>query len=100
VEKCHDAIRPHGVSAFSVEMEGSEKLVLMMEIEPKILRDMTDDLRREIRRAVKSGVSAEHDLSIHDMVFVGRLPRTTSGKIKHHQCKKDFLAMLEENKAG
>jgi acyl-CoA synthetase (AMP-forming)/AMP-acid ligase II len=100
VEKCHEAVRPHGVSAFPVEVDGSEKLVLMTEIEPRILRDMTDELRREIRRAIKSGVSAEHDLSVHEIVFVNRLPRTTSGKIRHHQCKKEFLAMLEENKAG
>lgn len=95
VEKAHEAIRPHGVSAFSVDVAGKEQLVLVAELEPRVLRDMDDAIGREIRRAMKSAVSADHDLSVYDIAFVGRLPRTTSGKIKHNQCKMDYLAMKE-----
>lgn len=96
VENAHEAIRPHGVSAFSVEEGGREQLVLVAELEPRAMRDMTDELGREIRRAMKSAVSADHDLSVFDIAFVSRLPRTTSGKIKHNQCKMDYLAMKAE----
>ncbi len=97
VENAHDAIRPHGASAFSVALDGRERLIIMVELDPRFARDMDEAQERQVRRAIKSIVSAEHDLSVHDIAFVSRLPKTTSGKIQHHQCEKDYLELINKS---
>jgi acyl-coenzyme A synthetase/AMP-(fatty) acid ligase len=46
-----------------------------------------------LRASMREAMAAEHDLAIHDMLFVpaGRLPRTTSGKISRKACQAFYL---------
>lgn len=99
-EQSHPGIRPHGVAAFSIQTDAGEKLVIMAELDPRVLRDLNDEEARKIKRAILSAISAEHDLSVHDIVFVSSLPRTTSGKIAHHQCQAEYLETAIENNSN
>ena len=94
VANSHESIRAAGAAAYAIEVDGSEKLVITAELDPRAYRDLTDDDARKIRRAIKSSISAEHDLAVHDIMFTNRIPKTTSGKIKHHQCKADYLESI------
>lgn len=88
----HPDIQPHGAAAFSVEIDGREQLVITAELDARTLRDLTDEQARAIRRAIIGAVSAEHTLSVHDVTFTSRIPKTTSGKIKHHECQAEYRA--------
>ncbi len=99
VEHCHPDIQPHGAAAFSVDLDGAEKLIIVAELDPRMLRDLNDEQARAIKRAITAAVSNEHTLSVHDIVFTGRLPKTTSGKIKHHECRAEYLESLTNPQA-
>ncbi|MDX2133444.1 MAG: fatty acyl-AMP ligase [Saprospiraceae bacterium] len=99
VEHCHPDIQPHGAAAFSVDLDGAEKLIIVAELDQRTLRDLTDEQARAIKRAITGAVANEHALSVHDIVFTGRLPKTTSGKIKHHECRAEYLESLTNPQA-
>lgn len=97
----HPAIKPHGAAAFAVESNSGEKLVVVAEIDRRVLRDMPDVNIEQVAKTVRSAVSNFHDLRIHDLVLTSRrIPKTTSGKIQHHQCKQDYLNGLFEGESG
>ncbi len=73
---------PNGAVAFSVvsEQAGGEQLVVVVELR----RQPTDDVTTRIRGklAEELGVTADRI----ELVGAGELPRTTSGKLKRHEC--------------
>jgi acyl-CoA synthetase (AMP-forming)/AMP-acid ligase II len=88
VEDSHAAVRPGRVAAFSVEAEGAEKLVLVLEVKPG---DAVD--HQAVITAAVRGVSAEHGLQTHAVRLLepGTLPKTSSGKIQRRACRMQFL---------
>lgn len=90
VDQCHDAIRPGCGAAFSVEVDGEEKLVIVQEIE---LKHRAIDPSIPIA-AVHRAISEQHGLAPHDVVLIktGHIPKTSSGKIRRQQCKCAYLA--------
>lgn len=91
-EQAHEAIRPHGVAAFSVPVEDSEKLVLVVEVDRRSLRDLEGVTLADIEKTVRSVVSSFHDLRIYDLKLTyQRIPKTTSGKIQHHHTRNAYL---------
>jgi len=88
----HPAIKPHGAAAFAVETGSGEKLVVVAEIDRRVMRDMPDVTAEQVSKTIRSAVSNFHDLRIHDLVLTTRrIPKTTSGKIQHHHCKQQYL---------
>jgi acyl-CoA synthetase (AMP-forming)/AMP-acid ligase II len=88
----HPAIKPHGAAAFAVETGSGEKLVVVAEIDRRVMRDMPDVTPEQVAKTIRSAVSNFHDLRIHDLVLTTRrIPKTTSGKIQHHHCKQQYL---------
>lgn len=89
-------LRPNCVAAFGVnDAHGSEQLAVMIEH-----LDPPADARQRIRRAVKGvcGVAPRH---IH-FVNHGRVPRTSSGKLRRFAAREEYLRCLEvagENRA-
>ena len=63
-------------------------MIVVAEIHPKQVSNR-DELIDTIRRVV----SQEHAISVSDikLVLPGSIPKTTSGKIKHFLCKKNYL---------
>lgn len=103
-ERCHDAVRPDCVAAFSVETDGGERLVVAAEVDRKYLRaappraDEAEGLGKSaelkaVRRAVRQAVSDCHGVQVQEVVLlrVGSIPKTSSGKIRRHACRNGFL---------
>jgi acyl-CoA synthetase (AMP-forming)/AMP-acid ligase II len=87
VEQCHPALRPGCGAAFSIEIEGEERLVVASEL------GKYSDLA-EIARSLRRAVAERHELPVHTILLLeaGSIPKTSSGKIQRHACKAGFLA--------
>ncbi|MGL5832395.1 MAG: fatty acyl-AMP ligase, partial [Waterburya sp.] len=90
IEKSHPALRPGCSAAFAVEVKGLERLIIVQEVERSYLRKL--DVK-EIVADLCEAVTAEHGLQIYATVLVkpGSIPKTSSGKIKRHACRTQFL---------
>jgi amino acid adenylation domain-containing protein len=88
VERCHPSLRPGGGTAFSIEVQGSEQLVVVQEIDFRLQPDL-DEVIASIRRAVAEG----HELQAHAIALLkpGGIPKTTSGKLQRRLCRSLFL---------
>jgi acyl-CoA synthetase (AMP-forming)/AMP-acid ligase II len=100
-EACHPGIRTSGAAAFTIDDKGLEQLVVAVEVDRQFARrgpdrPMGSDQDRApaepIVKAVRLAVAREHDVRIHDVVVLpaGGLPRTSSGKIQRHLCRKAY----------
>ena len=76
-------------AAFAVDDNGSQRLVLVHEVERTTQRDLTPVLD-----AVRRAVLDEHDLALDALVLVrsNTIPKTSSGKVQRHVCREAFLA--------
>jgi len=90
VEHSHPALRPNCGAAFAIDMDGSERLVIVYEVKRSYLRKL--DVK-EVVDNIRQAVTAEHNLQIYATVLVktGSIPKTSSGKIQRHACKAAFL---------
>ena len=87
-EDAHPALRKHGSAAFSLERDGQERLVIVSELNRKH-RSSPD----EAMDAVRAAIARVHDIQAFAVVFIksGALPRTSSGKVQRHACKRKWL---------
>jgi len=90
VQKSHSALRPNCGAAFSVEVEGVERLVIVQEVERSYLQKLNVD---EIVRAIRQAVSEQHQLQVYTVVLLktASIPKTSSGKIQRLACRDGFL---------
>jgi acyl-CoA synthetase (AMP-forming)/AMP-acid ligase II/acyl carrier protein len=89
VGRCHAALDGGAGAAFSIEVDGTEQLVVVHEIDRQYRGEF-----EEIIRAVRQSVVHEHELDPHAVVLIRQvsLPRTTSGKIQRNLCRRQYLA--------
>ena len=87
VEECNAALRPACGAAFSVETGGEERLVVVQEVDRH--QENLDDLIGVIVQSVVE----DHEIQPHAVVLLksGSIPKTSSGKIQRHACRKGFL---------
>ncbi|MEH2162868.1 MAG: AMP-binding protein [Nostoc sp.] len=90
VQKSHPAMRLNCGAAFSVELEGIERLVIVQEIERSYLQKLDVD---EVAKAICQTIFQQHELQVHAVVLVkpASIPKTSSGKIQRHACRDGFL---------
>ncbi len=90
VNESHPALRSGYGAAFSVEVEGEERLVIAQEVERSYLRKLNVD---EVVGAVREAVSQQHELEIYAILLLktGSIPKTSSNKIQRHACRIGFL---------
>ena len=90
VQKSHPALRPNCGAAFTVEVKGKERLVIVQEVERSYLRKLDVN---EVVENIRQEVTAEHALQIYATVLVktGSIPKTSSGKIQRYACRAKFL---------
>ena len=98
VLRADESFRPDGSAAFSIELDDSEQLVLMQEVERRALRSL--DVARALAE-IKASLWQQHRLAqpIILLVFGGTLPRTSSGKVKRQECRRvygHYLRNLQE----
>jgi acyl-CoA synthetase (AMP-forming)/AMP-acid ligase II len=88
VEASHSAIRPAGCAALSINNSVRERIVIIAEVDHK-LNVKAEDVISAIRKAI----AVHHDLQVDDirLTVAGAIPRTTSGKIRHHLCRTNYI---------
>ncbi len=113
VESSHEALAPNRSAAFTVEVNGSEKLVVVAEVERRyqkilhqssinhnnIYSDLEDSSWNscpnfpEITSNIKEAITKHHGLQAYAIVLlrIGTIPKTSSGKIRRYACRRDFL---------
>jgi 8-amino-7-oxononanoate synthase len=90
VEEATPLVRAGSLAAFAVDHDGRERVVVVAELE----RGRRD--RAEIVAAfekIRSRLAREHEVSAEAIVFVrpNSVPKTSSGKIQRHACRRQFL---------
>ena len=85
----HEALEPDAGAAFSIDVEGEEKLVLVYEVKRSHRREEIDPIANVVRQAI----TQNHALQLHDFVLIKprRMPRTSSGKIQRYACRRAYL---------
>jgi acyl-CoA synthetase (AMP-forming)/AMP-acid ligase II len=83
--------RLHGsVAIFSIE-HGEEQHIIVVAEHPR--KAASGALEPELERIIRKAISERHRLQVHRLLFVrpGAIPKTTSGKVRRHECRRLFL---------
>ena len=90
VQKSHPALQPASGAAFSVEIKGEERLVIVQEVKRTYLRNLNV---KEVVGNIVQATREQHGLQVYTAILVktGSIPKTSSGKIQRHACKDRFL---------
>ena len=99
VEQSHPAIRTNCCAAFSLDIDGQERLVITAEVERNYLRDYlrSNDADAgsldKVIKAMRQAISEYHELQVYSVLLLKTvtIPKTSSGKIQRHVCKNGFL---------
>ncbi|MFN6483917.1 MULTISPECIES: polyketide synthase [unclassified Nostoc] len=91
VVQSHPALRIDCGVAFSVDMDGQEKLVIVQEVERSYLRKLNAS---EVIGAIRQAVVQQHDIEVYAVLLLktASLPKTSSGKVQRSACRAGFLA--------
>lgn len=86
VEESHPSLRPGCSAAFSVDLEGEERLAVLAEVR-------SSEGLAEVASTIRRAVSESHELRIHvlELIRPGTLPKTTSGKVQRGLCRSLLL---------
>lgn len=96
IERMSPAIRPGCVAAFSVDIDGDERLVVAAEVDP------AKGAPAELPKLAIAAIGTGHDVQLHELVMLGSgmLPKTTSGKIQRRGTRAAYLADELQRLAG
>jgi acyl-CoA synthetase (AMP-forming)/AMP-acid ligase II len=101
IEQANLPLRPGCCVTFSVEVNDSECLVVVAEVDPKqVTVPMQDDVSSgrttalAIERAIRAAIALRHEIRVHDVVLLqaGSVPKTSSGKPRRHACQAEYEA--------
>ncbi len=103
IAQCHPGLRRDGGAAFAIDVDETERLVIVQELtrHQRVDREaLLADIRRDILR--------NHELAPYAIVLIrgGTLPKTSSGKVQRQECRSRYIkgelhvvAMWQENGA-
>jgi 8-amino-7-oxononanoate synthase len=90
VEEASSLVRAGAIAAFAVDVDGRERVAVVAEVErgkrePAEVASAFDAIRKRL--------ATEHELAVEAIVLVrpNSVPKTSSGKIQRHACKRQFL---------
>jgi acyl-CoA synthetase (AMP-forming)/AMP-acid ligase II/acyl carrier protein len=88
VQMSHSAIRAGACVAFSLEVGGEEKLIVLAEIPPRLAE------RQQILQVIRAAVLEEYGVAVHIIALLPpkTIPKTSSGKLQRNACRKSFAA--------
>ena len=91
VQDSHPALRPNCGAAFSLDVDTTERLVIVQEVERRYLRNLNIE---EIVEAICKSVGQAHEVEVYAIALLktGSIPKTSSGKIQRRGCKAQFLS--------
>ncbi|WP_437547001.1 amino acid adenylation domain-containing protein [Sorangium sp. So ce367] len=89
-EESHPGLRAGGGAAFSVDVDGEERVVIVQELGRRAPASVEP---AELGAAIERAVADRHEVAVHAVVLIkpGSLPRTTSGKVQRRACRAKFL---------
>ncbi len=90
VEQATSLVRAGSLAAFAVDVEDRERVVIVAELE----RGRHDETEIATAfEAIRSRLAREHEVAAEAIVLVrpNSVPKTSSGKIQRHACRKQFL---------
>ena len=87
-EQSHTSLRAGCGAAFSLEVAGEERLVIVHEVQRN--RAVPD---QEIIDAIRQRVSEEHEVQVYAVSLIrqGTISKTSSGKIQRNACRRAFV---------
>ena len=90
IEECHPALQPDRGAAFSIDVDGEERLVVVHEAPGR--KDPSGELAA-VLDAIRRDVAEEHQLRPYAVVLIRTysMPRTSSGKVQRRACRAAFL---------
>jgi len=88
-EEAHPDLRLGSGIAFSVEVDGEERLVVVHEVDRRAVFSAT----AEVAAALRGAVAQEHEAEVYEVVLIrqGTLPKTSSGKLQRRFCRSQYL---------
>jgi amino acid adenylation domain-containing protein len=88
-EQSHASLRQGCGAAFSIEVGGEERLVIVQEVERRAVSGLGEALE-----AIRRALAEEHDARACavQLVKAGGVPKTSSGKIQRRLCRELFLS--------
>ncbi|MEM8831842.1 MAG: fatty acyl-AMP ligase [Cyanobacteria bacterium P01_G01_bin.19] len=91
VEQCHPGLKANCGAAFSVEVLGKPRLVIVQEIERSHRKSLVLD---EVVEKIRWSIFEQHFIDVYGIVLLqpGRIPKTSSGKVQRSDCKAQYLA--------
>jgi acyl-CoA synthetase (AMP-forming)/AMP-acid ligase II len=92
IEATVGAVSGGRVAAISVEDDGIEQLVAIVEVKERATPEETREKLAAVKSGVTSAISTAHGISAADLVLVSRgsIPITTSGKIRRQACADQY----------
>lgn len=90
-EQSHDAVAGTAGAAFSVEIDDTERVVVVQEVKRSARRALAAG---DVIAAIRTAIADEHEVPVHAIVLVEPLsiPKTSSGKTQRFACREAFLA--------
>jgi len=90
VEQSHEALEKGACAAFSLNVDGVEKLAVAIEVKRVNMRTLN---AKEVIQEIRKAVSENHELQVHTVLLLKprSIPKTSSGKIQRHACKIGYL---------
>ncbi|WP_414526564.1 AMP-binding protein [Nodularia chucula] len=90
VSQCHPGLSAYWGAAFSVEVSGEERLVVVQEVERNGWRTLDQDA---VITAIRAAVSLEFGLQVYGICLLkpGSIPKTSSGKVQRFVCREGFV---------
>jgi amino acid adenylation domain-containing protein/non-ribosomal peptide synthase protein (TIGR01720 family) len=88
VERSHAALRPGCGAAFTADVGGEERLVVVQEIDTRKEADLD-----QVIETIREEVASEHDLQVYGVALIkrGEISKTSSGKIQRRDSRRKFL---------
>jgi acyl transferase domain-containing protein/acyl-CoA synthetase (AMP-forming)/AMP-acid ligase II/NADPH:quinone reductase-like Zn-dependent oxidoreductase/NAD(P)-dependent dehydrogenase (short-subunit alcohol dehydrogenase family)/acyl carrier protein len=89
VERSHRALRPACGAAFSIDVDGAERLVIVHEV-----NDRASVPNEDVVAAIRRALTESHEVHPDAVVLIEprTIPRTSSGKIQRYACREAFLS--------
>ncbi len=90
VEQCHPALRIDACAAFSADINGEEKLIIIQEVQRTFMRDLNE---YEVFESIRNAVFSDYNLQPYAIILMktGSISKTTSGKTQRYTMKKAWL---------
>ncbi|WP_345493933.1 fatty acyl-AMP ligase [Nocardia callitridis] len=95
VEECAVEIRPGHVTAFGHDDGRREDLVVVAELVSTTLIDPTGGIEfSTLARRIRTAIATTHEVMPGAVILVepGRIPKTSSGKLRRRECRARYLA--------